>query len=48
MGYDKPNGLVRIEFGKPVAWLAMPRENAVELAKAILRHSGARRIDVIL
>jgi hypothetical protein len=41
VSFDKLDGLVHIEFGKPVAWLALPPENAVALARAILKHAGA-------
>ena len=35
-------GNVRIDFGKPVAWMAMKPELAIELARLLLRHAGAR------
>ena len=41
-------GRVHITFGKEVAWLAMEQAEAIELAKAILRHAGARKIEVTL
>jgi hypothetical protein len=41
VGFDKLSGLVRVEFGKPVAWLALPPENAIALARAILKRAGA-------
>jgi len=34
-------GYVHIEFGKPVAWLAMPRAIAIEFANMILEKAGA-------
>lgn len=34
------NGLVRVEFGKPVAWLALPPNEAKELAALLMRHAG--------
>lgn len=37
VGYDHIDGIVRIEFGKPVAWLGLPCENAIDLANTILR-----------
>lgn len=37
VGHDQDN--VRIEFGKQVAWLAMPRADAVEFARAVMRHA---------
>lgn len=33
------NGLVRIDFGKPVAWLAMTKADAVEFAGVLLKHA---------
>src|SRR5882724_6380008 len=41
VGFDPVNGLVRIEFGKPVAWLAMPREHAINMARSLLKQAGA-------
>ena len=35
-----PDGLVvRIEFGKPTAWLGLPQEQAVQFAIAIIKHA---------
>jgi hypothetical protein len=31
---------VRIDFGKPVGWIALPKDVAVSLGKAILTHAG--------
>jgi hypothetical protein len=33
--------LVRIDFGKPVLWLAMPPEQAVALAESLIGHALA-------
>lgn len=30
---------VRIDFGKPVSWLGLPREHAIALAQALLKHA---------
>jgi hypothetical protein len=38
-------GKIRIEFGKPVAWLAMPPKQAIDFAELIIRH--ANKIEVI-
>lgn len=38
VGSDPDQRLVRIEFGTPVAWLAMPPELARDLANTILKH----------
>jgi hypothetical protein len=48
IGFDAVNGLVRLEFGTPVAWLALPPAEAIELAKGLLRRSGAKRVEVEL
>lgn len=44
--YDPVDGVVRVDFGKPVAWLALPRENAIELAKVLLQHAGAKTVEI--
>lgn len=31
------SGKLRIDFGKPVAWVAMPKMNAIMFAEAIMR-----------
>jgi hypothetical protein len=41
IGYDKLDGIVRLEFGKPVAWLGLPPPEAIELAHLLLRYAGA-------
>lgn len=33
---DRANGVVRVEFGKPVAWLGLPSAIARELARALI------------
>lgn len=40
---DYTNGIVRIEFGKPVAWLGLPSQEARELARLLV--SKADEID---
>ena len=39
-------GNVRVEFGKPVAWLALPPETAINLARLLLKHAGAKKIEI--
>lgn len=34
------NGLVRIDFGKPVKWFALPANEAKALAALILKYAG--------
>jgi hypothetical protein len=36
------DGVVRVDFGKPVAWLGLPPAEAVQFARLILRHAGAK------
>ena len=48
VAYDKMDGIVRVEFGKPVAWLGLPPPEAIELAKLLMRHAGAKKIEVTL
>lgn len=33
---DHVNGIVRVEFGKPVAWLGLPSREARELATVLI------------
>lgn len=40
VGYDKLDGIVRVEFGKPVAWLGLPPPQAKQLALLLLQHAG--------
>jgi hypothetical protein len=39
-------GLVLIEFGKKIAWLAFPQDQAINFAKLIFKHAGATRVEV--
>ena len=48
IAYDKLDGIVRVEFGKPVAWLGLPPPQAIELGKLLLRRAGAKRVEVEL
>lgn len=41
--YDKLNGVVMINFGKPVAWLGLPPPEARDLAQKLLWHAGKAR-----
>ena len=36
---QEENGIVRVEFGKPVAWLGLPPPEARQLAALLLRHA---------
>jgi hypothetical protein len=44
VAYDKLDGIVRVEFGKPVAWLGLPPPEAIELGKLLLRHAGVKKL----
>jgi hypothetical protein len=46
IAYDGLDGIVRVEFGKPVAWLGLPPPEAIEFAKLLLRKAGAKKIEV--
>jgi hypothetical protein len=37
---DPKNNVVVLNFGKPVAWIGMPPENARQIALALLRKAG--------
>ena len=39
MAVSSTNGLVRIDFGKPTAWVAFSANQAKELAALLLRHA---------
>lgn len=41
-------GNVILNFGTEVSWIGMPPEQAVEFAKLILRHAGAKKVEVTL
>lgn len=40
IAYDRLDGIVRVEFGKPVAWLGLPPPQARQLAELLLRHAA--------
>lgn len=44
--FDAPDGtrMVRLDFGKPLAWLSLPQDQAIAFAMTILKHAtGAER-----
>lgn len=41
-------GKVHVNFGKPVTWFAMPPEQAIHLARLLLRHAGVRNVEIEL
>jgi hypothetical protein len=46
IAYDKLDGIIRVEFGKPIAWLGLPPPEAVGLARLLLRHAGAKKVEI--
>ena len=47
VAHDKA-GNVHLNFGKKVAWLAMPADKAINLARVILKHAGAKKVEIEL
>lgn len=41
IGPDETGKLVKIDFGKPVTWTAMPPQQAIELAQLLIKHARA-------
>lgn len=41
-------GLVHVNFGKEVSWFAMPPETALYFARLLLRHAGAKKVEIEL
>jgi hypothetical protein len=41
-------GLVHMNFGKDISWFAVPPEQAIELGKLLMRHAGAKKIEITL
>lgn len=41
VGGDPDKQIVAIEFAKPVAWVAMPPQQAIELAQLLIKHARA-------
>lgn len=48
VAFDKADGLVHLNFGKPIAWTAFPPEMAIQLARTLLKHAGAKKIEISL
>lgn len=48
VAYDKLDGVVRIEFGTPVAWIGLTPPQAIEFAKALLTNAGVKKIEIEL
>lgn len=41
-------GLIHFNFGKDVSWFAMPAEQAINLARLILKKAGAKKVTIEL
>lgn len=41
-------GTVLVNFGTEVSWIGMPPEQAIEFARLILRHAGAKKVEIEL
>lgn len=41
-------GNVVLNFGKEVSWIAFPAADAVKFAQLILRHAGAKKVEITL
>lgn len=37
---DKINSVVLIHFGKPVDWIGMPKQQALQLAQLLMQHAS--------
>lgn len=46
VAYDPTTDIIRVEFGKPVAWLGLKKEGAIAMARALLKHAGATKIEI--
>lgn len=40
------NGNIHIDFGTPIDWIAFPRQQAIELARILLRKAGAKNVEI--
>lgn len=41
-------GTVFLNFGKEVSWVGFPPEQAINLARLILQHAGAKKVEIEL
>lgn len=41
-------GTVILNFGKEVSWVGFPPEQAINLARMILKHAGAKKVEIEL
>jgi len=45
VAYDRIDGLVRLTFGKPVAWLGLSPQEAIAIGESIVRHAKTKGRD---
>ena len=43
---DPADGLIHLNFGKPVAWTAFAPADAFNLARLLLHHAGAKKVEI--
>lgn len=48
IGVTSQDKTVIINFGKEIAWIGMDKPQAIEFAKLIMRHAGAKKVEVTL
>jgi len=46
LGVTREGEVIKLAFGKPVAWLGFPPETAIELGKMLIKRAGAKKIEV--
>lgn len=39
-------GNIHIDFGTPVSWIAMPKEQAMQFGLMLLKKAGAKKVEV--
>jgi hypothetical protein len=46
--HQAPDGtpMVRLDFGKPVAWLSLPQDMAIAFALTLLKHAGVMKVQI--
>jgi len=42
------NGNVHVNFGKDISWFALPPQTAIAFARLLLRHAGAKKVEIEL
>ena len=39
-------GNIHMDFGKEIAWIAFPRDQAIQLAQMLLAKAGAKKVEI--